>query len=235
MHEAGVKTLTTNADRPDTILWYKKHYGYRPVGTLKKLCSFGLDDVDHWTTLRTDLDAYFAGLEARERGRREYMQLNDAHPMAPYPPLVINVCLTGMAPTRAETPHVPLSPDEIIAAAIDCYDAGARIVHLHARDPDGQPTPDPAYYDRIIRGIRRERPGMVCGATTSGRNWSDFERRSAVLYLDPEARPDMASLTLGSLNFLTNPSTNSIEMVERLAMAMKEQGVRRNWRFSISA
>ena len=226
MHQAGVKTLTTNADRPDTILWYKKHYGYRQVGTLKKLCPFGLEHVDHWTTLQTDLDEYFAGLEERERRKRDYMARNDAHPLAPYPPLVINVCLTGMIPTRAQTPHVPLSPDEIIADAIQACDAGARLVHLHARDADGLPTPDPALYNKIIRGIRRERPGLICCATTSGRNWSDFERRSAVLYLDPPARPDMASLTLGSMNFLTNASTNTIEMVERLAMAMKEQNVK---------
>lgn len=226
MHALGIKRLTTNADRPDTILWYKKHFAYQPVGRLQKLCPFGLPDVDHWTTLETNLDAYFENLEARSRKKREYMALNDAHPLSPYPPLIINVCLTGMIPTRMMTPHVPISPDEIIAAAVDAYDAGARIVHLHARDAEGVPTPDPAYYEKIIIGIRRERPGMVCGATTSGRNWSDFERRSAVLYLDPAARPDMASLTLGSLNFLTSPSTNSIEMVERLAMAMHEQGVK---------
>lgn len=226
MHQAGVKTLTTNADRPDTILWYKKHYGYRQVGTLQKLCPFGLENVDHWTTLQTDLDEYFAGLEERERRKRDFMARNDAHPLAPYPPLVINVCLTGMIPTRTQTPHVPLSPDEIIADAIQACDAGARLVHLHARDAEGLPTPDPALYDKIIRGIRRERPGLICCATTSGRNWSDFERRSAVLYLDPPARPDMASLTLGSMNFLTNASTNTIEMVERLAMAMKEQNVK---------
>jgi 3-keto-5-aminohexanoate cleavage enzyme len=226
MRSKGVRTLTTNADRPDTILWYKKHYGYRQVGTLKKLCSFGLENVDHWTTLQTDLEDYFSGLLSREQRKREFMAKNDAHPLAPYPPLVINVCLTGMIPTRAQTPHVPLSPDEIIEAAVDAFDAGARLAHLHARDAEGQPTPDPAYYDKIIRGIRRERPGMICCATTSGRNWSDFERRSAVLYLDPAARPEMASLTLGSMNFLTNPSTNSIEMIERLAMAMKEQGVK---------
>lgn len=226
MHEAGIRKLITNADRPETILWYKKHYGYRQVGTLKKLCHFGLDGVDHWTTLETDLDAYFSGLEERERRRREHIAQNDAHPLAPYPPLIINACLTGMIPTRVQTPHVPLSVDEIVEAAVDAYDAGARVVHLHARDPEGQPTPDPSCYERIIRGIRRERPGMICGATTSGRNWSGFEQRAAVLYLDEDARPDMASLTLGSLNFLTNASTNSIEIVERLAMAMKEQRVK---------
>ncbi len=226
MHQAGVRVLTTNADRPDTILWYRKHFGYRPVGTLPKLCSFGLEDVDHWTTLETDLDGYFAGLDAREQERSAYMAANDAHPLAPYPPLIINVCLTGMIPTRTQTPHVPLAVDEIIADAVAVYDAGARIVHIHARDAGGRPTPDPALYEKIITGIRRERPGLICAATTSGRNWADFERRSAVLYLDFAARPDMGSLTLGSLNFLTGASTNTIEMVERLALAMKDQGVK---------
>lgn len=226
MHEAGVRLLTTNADRPDTILWYRKHFGYRPVGMLAKICPFGLTDVDHWTTLQTDLDAFFANLDARDRQRAEYIAANDAHPLAPYPPLIINVCLTGMIPTQTMTPHVPITPDEIIADAVAVYDAGARIVHIHARDAQGLPSPDPGIYDRIITGIRRERPELVIAATTSGRNWSDFERRSAILYLDKPARPDMASLTLGSFNFLTGSSTSTIEMVERLAMAMKDQGVR---------
>lgn len=226
LFKQGIITLTTNADRPDTILWYKKHYDYQEIGRLRKISPFGLDHVDHWTTLQTNLENYFGHLEERDRRRMEYMAANDAHPLAPYPPLVINVCLTGMVPSRAQTPHVPLSPDEIIEDAVRAYDAGARLAHIHARDPNGHPTPDEALYDKIIRGIRRERPGMICCATTSGRNWNDFQRRAAVLYLDPPARPEMASLTLGSLNFLTGCSVNSIEMVERLAMAMKEQGVK---------
>jgi ribosomal-protein-alanine N-acetyltransferase len=58
MFSAGIRTIITNADRPETILWYKKHYGYRPVGMLKKLCDFGLSDVDHWITLEMDIDMY---------------------------------------------------------------------------------------------------------------------------------------------------------------------------------
>lgn len=226
MHEAGVRLLTTSADRPETILWYRKHFGYRPVGMLAKICTFGLRDVDHWTTLQTDLDAFFANLYTRDQTREEYIAANDAHPLAPYPPMIINVCLTGMIPNHTMTPYVPITPDEIIADAVDVYDAGARIVHIHARDPQGLPTPNPEIYERIITGIRRERPELVITATTSGRNWSDFEQRSAILYLDKPARPDMASLTLGSLNFLTGSSTSTIEMIERLAMAMKDQDVR---------
>lgn len=56
----GVRWLTTNADRPETIAWYKKHFGYQEIGTLAKLHEFGRPDIDHWTTLRTDLVAWAA-------------------------------------------------------------------------------------------------------------------------------------------------------------------------------
>jgi len=226
VYALGAKTLTTNADRHETIIWYKKHFGYKEIGKLKKLCAFGGENIDYWTTLRTDLEKYFAGYEEQSKRRLDYIAENDKHPLSPYPPLIINVCLTGMVPTANQTPFVPISPDDIIKDAVEVYDAGASIVHLHARDDNGKPTPDAAYYEKIIKGIRRERPDMICCATTSGRNWSDFEHRSAVLYLEGDAKPDMASLTTGSLNFITGPSKNSINMIERLAMAMKEQGIK---------
>ena len=58
--EKGVRTLTTNADRPETIAWYRKHFGYQQVGTLAKLHEFGHPDIDCWTTLRTDLRVWDA-------------------------------------------------------------------------------------------------------------------------------------------------------------------------------
>lgn len=58
MTDAGVNTVTTNADRPSVIRWYKMYFGYRAVGTLAKLHSFGHPDINHWTTLELDLDAY---------------------------------------------------------------------------------------------------------------------------------------------------------------------------------
>jgi uncharacterized protein (DUF849 family) len=147
--------------------------------------------------------------------------------MSPWPPLIINVCPTGMIPTRASTPHVPLSVEEIIRDAIAVADAGAQMVHLHARDEaTAQPTSDTRYFERILTGIRRERPELICCVTTSGRNWPEFERRSEVLLLKGAAKPDMASLTLGSLNFLTGPSSNAIHTIERLAMCMRENDIK---------
>ena len=60
LYDLGCKTILTNADRPETILWYKKHFGYKEIGTLKKKCSFSLDDVDSWTTIQSDLTEYFS-------------------------------------------------------------------------------------------------------------------------------------------------------------------------------
>jgi N-acetylglutamate synthase-like GNAT family acetyltransferase len=51
----GINTLTTNTDLPETIEWYQRHFGYRKVGTLKKICEFGNPNIDHWTTLKVDL------------------------------------------------------------------------------------------------------------------------------------------------------------------------------------
>jgi 3-keto-5-aminohexanoate cleavage enzyme len=226
MYEAGVRRVLTNADRPETLLWYKKHYGYRQIGTVKKICDFSLSDVDHWSTLEMDLEAYMLSRPAHEAYRKAYIELNDPHPLSPYPPLIINACLTGMIPTKFSNPHVPIHAEEIIEDALRVFDAGARVVHLHARDEQGVPTPNAKQYEKIISAIRKERPGMVCSVSTSGRNGQDFEHRTEVLYLTGQAKPDMASLTLGSLNFYTGPSVNAIGLIERLAMTMKEQDIK---------
>ena len=226
MFELGAKKVITNSDRPEIIVWYKKHYGYKKIGKIKKLCSFGLDSIDYWTTLEMDLDSYFNTRKQNEFRIRKYVQENDPAPMSDYPPLIINVCLTGMIPSKISNKYVPVSVDEIIEDAIRVYDAGARVVHIHARDENGLPTPDAKYYEKIISTIRRERPGLICCATTSGRNWKSFESRSEVLELTGKAKLDMASLTLGSLNFLTGTSVNSIDMIEQLAMKMKEKNIK---------
>ncbi|MFC1670689.1 GNAT family N-acetyltransferase [Spirochaetota bacterium] len=226
MHKAGVKKVITNADRPEIIVWYKKHFGYYEIGTEKKQCSFGLESVGHWTTLETDLDKFFVNRKDNETRIQQYIKLNDPVPLVPFAPLIINVCLTGMVPTKLGNPHVPISVEEIISDAIKVHDAGAQVVHLHARDKSGHPVSDAAYYEQIICSLRKERPELICCVTASGRNEADFEKRAEVLYLSGAAKPDMASLTLGSINFLNGPSVNSINTIERLAMIMKERGIK---------
>jgi uncharacterized protein (DUF849 family) len=148
------------------------------------------------------------------------------HPLTPYPPLIVNAALTGMVLGREDAPHVPLTPEEIVADAIACHDAGASIVHLHARDANGLPDWRHEAYEEIVPAIRRARPDLVICVTTSGRLLPSVDHRADVLRLEGDAKPDMASLTLGSLNFRTGPSVTSIETIEELARRMQDAGVK---------
>ena len=158
-------------------------------------------------------------------GYENLYDLKEAYPYKSYGPLIINVCLTGMVPMQSDNPHVPVTAEEIIADAGKVIEAGASMLHVHAREKDGTPAWRPEIFARIIEGIRDIDPEVVIVATTSGRVFTDFEHRSAVLELDGKARPDMASLTLGSLNFPTTASVNSPEVVQQLAKRMQERGI----------
>ena len=226
MYDLGMKTVITNADRPEIIVWYKKHYNCYEIGKMDKVSSHGLDDVSFWTTLEMDLVSHFMNKDENEKRIESYINENDSYPLCQYEPLIINACITGMVPTKISTKYVPISVEEIIEDSIKVYDAGARVVHLHARDKNGKPTYKAEVYEKIITSIKKERPDMICCVTTSGRDWSEFEKRAEVLELTGLAKPDMASLTLGSLNFLSGASVNTISMVERLALKMKEKGIK---------
>lgn len=149
-----------------------------------------------------------------------------AHPLTPYPPLVVNAALTGLTTSRARVPHVPLTGREIADDAERCFAAGARIVHLHARDDAERPLWQRDAYGALIEEIRDRCPGIVVCATTSGRDDPDLDHRADVLLLEGARRPDMASLTLGSLNFGSGPSVTSIADAQELARRMRDAGVR---------
>jgi uncharacterized protein (DUF849 family) len=136
-------------------------------------------------------------------------------------PLIINAAITGMVPSKRDNPHVPITPDEIIAEARRVRDAGATIVHLHARDEDGLPTYRKEVFAEIFAGVREECPDLLISGSCSGRNHGEFWQRSQVL----ELQPDFGSLTIGSLNFPQQASVNAPDMIRRLALAMKSRGI----------
>ncbi len=139
--------------------------------------------------------------------------------------LIINVAVTGMVPEKKDNPHVPIGPDEIAEDCQRCYRAGASVFHLHARDESGKPTYRSELYREIIAKVRDRCPGAIICISTSGRVFKSFEQRSEVLNLDGNVRPDMASLTLGSLNFPKQASVNEPQMIQALAEKMKQQGI----------
>lgn len=135
---------------------------------------------------------------------------------------IINFCPTGMVPTRAETPFVPIAPAEIIEQVQEAYETGITIAHLHAREADGQPSCRRDVYREIFEGVRKYCPGLVICGSSSGRTFSEFEKRSEVI----ELRPDMCSLTLGSLNFHKTSSVSTPDVIIRLAEKMETYGVK---------
>ena len=143
--------------------------------------------------------------------------------------LIVNLAPTGMVPRRADSPHVPLTPDEVAADVRRCADLGASIVHLHPRDADGRPTQDPAIAARFIGAVRAAVPDIVVCATTSGRIDPGLDGRAAVLELGGDLRPEMASLTLGSNNFPTGPSVNAPETITGLAIRMRDRAIVPEW------
>jgi uncharacterized protein (DUF849 family) len=135
--------------------------------------------------------------------------------------LIITLAPTGMIPTKDQTSYVPLTPEEIVADTYEAYKMGVSIVHVHARDAEGKPTHEKAVFEKIFKEIRKKCPDIIICATTSGRVSPQVEHRAEVLDLQPE----MASLTLGSLNFPRHPSVNSMETIQKLATIMNEKKV----------
>lgn len=139
--------------------------------------------------------------------------------------LIINACLTGIVPQKKDTPHVPISAQEIINDIIECYQLGATMFHLHARDEEGAPTYKTEVFEEVIPHVRSKCPDIIIITTTSGRIHNTFECRSLCLDLEGDARPDMGSLTMGSMNFPKQASINNPNMIRSLASKMLEKGI----------
>jgi len=140
--------------------------------------------------------------------------------------LIINFTPTGMIPTKEMTPHVPVSPEEIIEDVRRAVDIGITMVHLHARDAaTGNSTYKAQVFGQIIAGIRSFSDDLIICVSLSGRCINEFEKRAEPLQLDGDLKPDMGSLTLSSLNFNRVASMNSPEMIQQLAGEMKSRGI----------
>lgn len=140
--------------------------------------------------------------------------------------LIINLAPTGMVPTKQMNQAVPVTPQEIANDVLECANFGVSIAHLHARNADQSPAHEKEAYVEIISSIRAKRPDLVIVTSTSGRTVSEFEKRSDVLNLEGNLKPDMASLTLGSFNFAKSVSNNAPDVIEQLARRMLERGIK---------
>ena len=136
-------------------------------------------------------------------------------------PLIITVALTGAEVTLAQCPHLPITPEQVGQAAAEACQAGASIIHLHVRTPDGQPTQDPEAFRQAIAAIRA-RCDAIVQISTGGAVGTNAPERLQPVYL----RPEMATLTTGSVNFGEEIFTNPWPLVLEFAKTMQELGVK---------
>jgi 3-keto-5-aminohexanoate cleavage enzyme len=139
----------------------------------------------------------------------------------PQGPVVVAVAITGSVPRKADNPAVPVTVAEQVESTHQAFEAGATLVHIHVRNDDESPSSDPERFAAVQEGVRRHCPGMIVQFSTGGRG-----RDPAARGLSLRHRPDMASLSTGSVNFPTIVYENGAALVAELAGTMKANGVR---------
>jgi len=113
-------------------------------------------------------------------------------------PVIITCAVTGGIHTPSMSPHLPVTPSEIATASIEAAEAGASIIHLHARDPEtGKPDPRPETFKQFLQIIKQSSDAVVNISTGGGLGMTIEERLLAAI----TASPEMASLNMGSMNF----------------------------------
>ncbi len=136
-------------------------------------------------------------------------------------PLIITAALVGAELNRAQQPCLPLSPQEIVEAAVETIQVGASVIHLHVRDAYGNPTCDEKIFSEVIECIRKHSNAILQVSTGGAVGDSEADRFRPLL-----AKPDMASLSTGSINFGNDVFLNSTPFVEKLAAEILQKSIK---------
>jgi 3-keto-5-aminohexanoate cleavage enzyme len=138
--------------------------------------------------------------------------------------LIITAAITGSRNTRDIAPYIPITPEEIAESAVECWNAGASIVHIHVRDPkNGLGTQDLELFRRVVTPLR-EKTDLILSLTTSGIGGRNFPIEQRLIPL--ELQPSLASLDAGSINLGGGVFSNPPEFLDAAAKKMKEKGVK---------
>lgn len=136
--------------------------------------------------------------------------------------LIITIAPTGNVPTREMTPHVPLTPDEIAKDVVACYERGASVCHIHARDDQGKPSSSLEYFRKIFEKLDASKCPILRQISTGARGGKTAEERAEALVLNPHS----ASLATGSSNFPNSANLNDPPLVRHLAKTMQERSIK---------
>lgn len=134
--------------------------------------------------------------------------------------LIITAALVGAEVKQADTPYLPITPQEIAEAAEEVYEKGASIVHIHVRDADGEPSQDREIYRETIAEIKKRCP-IIIQVSTGGAVGMSSEERLQPISLAPE----MATLTTGTVNFGHEVFMNTASQLREFAAAFRQYQV----------
>lgn len=140
-------------------------------------------------------------------------------------PMVITAAMVGAETTREQNPNLPITAEEIAEDAARCREAGAAMVHLHVRTADGKPSQDAELFRAAIRAIRK-RTDVLIQTSTGGAVGMTVDQRCGPLTLTGADRPDMATLTTGTVNFGEDVFWNPRPLVRDIAKRIRALGLR---------
>lgn len=143
--------------------------------------------------------------------------LSDRDKMPRMTSTILTVAPTGAESAKAEVPHLPVTLTELVATAKECEALGASIVHVHIRDASALPTLDPGQLKETVAALREE-TGLIVQLSTGGAVTDPEEHRLRVL----DAAPDMASCTMGTVNFGRDVFLNRWDFVVELHQRMQD-------------
>ena len=137
--------------------------------------------------------------------------------------LIISVAISGSDTPFSASPHIPLTPRQVADEAIASYEAGAAIVHIHARDEEGEGTMDYKLYEETVNLIRQRNCPVVINITSSGSQTATDEDRLAAGIRN---KAEIVSFDAGSMNYSNETMINTPPFLEKLAKALKENEIR---------
>lgn len=143
--------------------------------------------------------------------------------------IIINCAITGGDHVPSQSPHIPITPEELIKEGVAAAEAGASVVHIHVRDPeDGRPVSDPDLFHEIAAGIAAETDAIVL-PTTGGSLEMTLDERLGVI---PRLAPEMATCNMGTLNYGLYPIADAVDEFrfdwEEAALEASRDGILRN-------
>jgi 3-keto-5-aminohexanoate cleavage enzyme len=142
--------------------------------------------------------------------------------MNAHDPMVLTAAMVGAEVTREQTPYLPITAEEIAEDAARCREAGAAMVHIHVRNDDGTPSQDAELFRKAIAAIRKK-SDILIQVSTGGAVGMSVDERCGPLTLSGSERPDMATLSCGTVNFGSDVFMNPRPLIRQIAQRLADK------------